>query len=276
MVMRTFYRFCPLVFAAIAALAGPVIIGFVGARPGRAQSQPTARPAFEVASVKLYKDDGVGPRNAHSTYNPQGIDLGARTIGFIISEAYQFPPGLMVVSSSLPKDALRGPPSYDILAKADHPVPKEQLRLMLQSLLADRFKLALHRETKTGPVYKLVIAKGGSKLEESEGGDLTMAGSVDGLVFRNAEVFRLAGYLSSFLDRIVVDETGLKRVYNFTVKAPEELRQNPVVKSEGRAPDSQSAALFADVLKPLGLQLIAATAPVEYLVVDHVERPSEN
>jgi len=265
-----------LVLAAITALAGPVVIGVVDPKLGRAQSAPTIRPAFEVASVKLYTEEGVGPRNAHSTYGPQGIDLGARTLGFIISEAYQFPPGRIVGSSSLTGDALKGPPGYDIVAKADHAVTKEQLRLMLQSLLADPFKLTLHRESKTGPVYRLVVAKGGSKVEESEGGDIAMSGSPDGFVFRNAEMFRLAAYLSAYLDRMVVDETGLKGLYNFVAKIPEDLRQNPPVKSDGGSLDSPSAAVFADVLKPLGLQLIAGTAAVEYLVVDHVERPSEN
>jgi len=147
---------------------------------------------------------------------------------------------------------------------------------MLQSLLADRFKLTLHHETMMRPVYKLVAAKGGPSLQASEeGGDLVMAASSDGFIFRNAEVYRLAGYLSSHLDRMVVDQTGLKGLYDFVVKMPEDLRQNPSVKSD-RSPESLSGTLFADALKPLGLQLTAGTASVEYLVIDHVERPSEN
>jgi uncharacterized protein (TIGR03435 family) len=231
-----------------------------------------SRPAFDVASVKLWKDDGVSPRNSHSTYGPQGIDFEARTLGFIIGEAYKFPVGL-VVPGSYTNEFRRG---YDIVAKADHAVPKEQLRLMLQSLLADRFNLRLHRETRTSLVYRLVTAKGGPKLEESEGGDLVMSGTAQGFTFRNAEMFRLTGYLSSFADRIVVDDTGLTALYNFAVKMPEDLRQNSPVKSDGRSPDSASADVFAEVLKPLGLRLIAGTAPVEYLVIDHLERPSEN
>jgi uncharacterized protein (TIGR03435 family) len=270
-----FCRKLLLTGAALTSLSVPVVFGIVNPKPGLAQSQPTARPFFEVASVKLFKEEGVGPRNSHSTYGPQGINLGARPLGFLISEAYQFPAGRIVGSSSQNAEAMKGPPSYDIVAKADRPVPKEQLRLMLQSLLADRFKLVLHRETKTGPVYRLVVARGGPKLEESEG-DIAMYGSPDGYVFRNAEIFWLTAYLSGRVDRMVVDETGLKGLYNFTVKTPEDLRQPLTVKSEGRSPDSPSAAVFSDVLKPLGLQLIAGTAAVEYLVIDHVEKPSEN
>jgi bla regulator protein BlaR1 len=269
-----------LVLAAITALAGPVAIGVVNATASRAQSGPAIRPTFEVAWVKPYKDDGVGPRNSHTSYGPQGVDLGARPLAFIIGEAYNFPVGRV----STPGLLRKGPiwesltQGYDIVAKADHAVPKEQLRLMLQSLLAYRFKLTLHREAKTGPVYKLVIAKGGPKLEESQeaGGGFIFSGSPDGYVFRNAEMMRLSGFLSGQVDRTVVDQTGLTGLYNFILKMPEELRQNPPVKSDGRSLDSPPSGIFADSLKQLGLQLIAGTAGVEYLVVDHVERPSDN
>jgi uncharacterized protein (TIGR03435 family) len=267
-----------LILIAIASLAGPLAIGVFDAKAVRAQSEPAIRPSFDVASIKPALDDaGTGPRNFRRSYTPQGIDFRGLTLGFIISEAYRFPPGRIVGPNSLTKQALWEPltKGYDITARAGGAVPREQLRLMLQSLLADRFQLKIHRESKSGPVYRLVVAKGGPKLEESESnGDLVMSRTADALVFRNAEIFRLAGSLS--LDRMVVDETGLKGFYNFTVKLPEDLRQNPPVKSETPSPDSPSAALFADVLKPLGLQLIAATAPVDYLVIDHVERPSGN
>jgi uncharacterized protein (TIGR03435 family) len=239
------------------------------------QAQP---PAFEVASIKLYKDDG-GPRNSRS-YGPQGINFGGVTLAFIIGEAYNFPVGRIQGPGSLTKEALWGPlrEAYDIVAKADHAVPKDQQVLMLRSLLADRFKLTLHRESKTGPVYRLAIAKGGPKLEESQesGGGFVFSGSPGDYVFRNAAMQRLSGFLSGQVDRIVVDETGLQGLYNFTLKRPEDVRQNPPVKSDGLSPDSPSAAAFADALKSLGLQLTAGRAPVDYLVIDHVEQPSEN
>jgi uncharacterized protein (TIGR03435 family) len=242
------------------------------------QSVPANRPSFDVASVKPYKDSGVGPRNAHSTYGPQSVNFGARTVAFLIAEAYNVMPGRIVPAETRAKTEtlayLRE--GYDVVAKAEHPVSKADLRLMLQSLLTNRFALALHREMKTERVYKLVVAKGGPKLEASQDdGDLLMEAGPEGFVFRNAKVYRLAGYLSSFLDRTVVDATGLSGLYNFVVKVPEELRVAHPVKSE-RSPDSSSSALFADVLKPLGLELVAGLCPVEYLVVDHLERATEN
>jgi uncharacterized protein (TIGR03435 family) len=158
-------------------------------------------------------------------------------------------------------------------------VSKDQLRLMLQSLLADRFKRKTHREAKPSPVYKLIVATDGPKLEQakSNGDDFRMSGNANGFVFTNAEMIRLSGFLSGRVGRIVVDQTGLKGLYNFTLTKPAELLQDPaVVKSEGLPPASQSAGAFADALKALGLQLVAGTAPVDYLVVDHVEHPSEN
>jgi uncharacterized protein (TIGR03435 family) len=239
----------------------------------------TAPPVFEVASVKLYKDDGAGDRRLHNSYAPQGVDFRC-ALAFAIGEAYSFPVGRIVGPESLTKEALWEALSQDyaIVAKSAQPVSRDQLRLMLQSLLSDRFKLTMHREAKTSPVYKLVVAKDGPRLEESKsGGDFSMFVSNDGFVFANAEMIRISGFLTGRVDRTVVDQTGLKGLYNFTLRRPEELREDPSgLKSEGISATSLSAGAFADALKDLGLQLIAGTAPVDYLVVDHVERPSEN
>src|ERR1700685_2196459 len=108
-----------------------------------ATAQPSAHLKFEVASVKPWKDDGVSPRNSHATYGPDGINFGALTLAYIIGEAYQFPVGRIQGTGSLTKESLWAPlrVGYDIVAKVDHPVSRDQLRLMVQSLLADRFKL---------------------------------------------------------------------------------------------------------------------------------------
>jgi uncharacterized protein (TIGR03435 family) len=264
--------------AAITALAAPVAIGLVNARSARAQSTAAVVPAFEVASVKLM-DDGTGARNSRNIYGPQGIDFGC-SLAFIIGEAYNFPVGRIIGPQSLTKEALWGSLSrgYVIAAKAAQPVSKDQLRLMLQSLLADRFQLAMHRESRTSPVYKLVVATGGPKLEESQsGGSFSMSASDNGFVFRNAESIRISSFLSGRVNRIVVDQTGLKGFYDFTLKMPEDLRlTSPGVKTQGVSVDSPPAGAFADALKQLGLQLVAGTLPVDYLVVDHVEQPSGN
>jgi len=251
-----------------------ITIGLVQSQTGN-----VSRPTFEVASIKLYQDDGVGDRRLHNSYGPQGVDFRC-ALAFAIGEPYNFPVGRIVGPRSLTKEALWGALSQDyaIVAKSAQPVSKDQLRLMLQSLLSDRFKLTMHREAKTSPVYKLVVAKDGPRLEESKSsGDFSMSVNNNGFVFANAEMIRISGFLTGRVDRIVVDQTGLKGLYNFTLRRPEELREDPAgVKSEGISPISPSAGAFADALKDLGLQLIAGTAPVDYLVVDHLERSSEN
>ena len=238
-------------------------------------------PAFEVASVKPDKDDGVGPRNSAAVYGPKGVNFRALALAFIIGEAYHFPVGRIQGAGSPTKEELWAPlrEGYDIVAHADHPVSKDELRLMLQSLLADRFHLKVHHEAKTGPVYKLVVARNGPRLEESNAAEVFFfSNGPAGQVFRATDMTRLSGFLSGQMDRPVVDGTGLKGVFNFTLKRPEDLQWDlSRGKSDGgTSPESPSAAAFSDSLKQLGLQLVPGSAPVDYLVIDHVEKPSEN
>jgi uncharacterized protein (TIGR03435 family) len=234
---------------------------------------------FEVASVKLFHDDGVSPRNSHATYGPDGINFGSLTLAYVIGEAYQFPVGRIQGPGSLTKESLWAPlrRGYDIVAKADRPISKTELRAMLQALLADRFKLELHRESKSGPVYKLVVARDGPKLEESHEieGQYNVSRSTNGFVFRNADMTGLSVFLSGLADRPVIDRSGLDGRYNFVIK-PEELPVDKSAVSAGVTPDSPSAAAFAESLKRLGLQLVADRAAVDYLVIDRVEPLSDN
>ena len=108
-----------LAVAAMSALAGPIAIGAVNAAPERAQSQPTTRPAVDVASVKIHKADAAADRRYVVSYGSQGINFGALTLGFMIGEAYDFPVGRIVFPDSLPKEILLGSlgDGYDGVAK---------------------------------------------------------------------------------------------------------------------------------------------------------------
>ena len=242
----------------------------------------TAQPQglkFEVASIKPFKDDGVSPRNSHATYGPDGINFGALTLAYVIGEAYQFPVGRIQGPGSLTKETLWAPlrAPDDIVAKADRPISKDQLRAMLQSLLAERFHLESHRESRTGSVYTLVVAKGGSKLVESTDSDgpYNVSRSPNGYVFRNARMTELSVFLSGLADRPVIDRSGLRGRYNFVIQ-PEEVAGDKSAVSAGVTPDSPSAAAFAEALKKIGLQLIADRAAVDYLVIDRLRSLSEN
>ncbi len=243
-----------------------------------AASLLTAQTKFDVASIKDYKGPRDGPRDVRRTYGPQGVNFILPLLA-VVGEAYNFLGGRIVWPPAAADETLQGKfrDGYEIVANTDHHVTKDELRWMLQSLLADRFQLKVHKETKSTPVYKLVVAKGGPKLEEGEsGGETTFSSGPDAFVFRNAEMTRLAGYFTSRLDRLVVDETGPKGLYNFSVKTPEDLRLNPGAKQDSGTMNAPTAATYKEALKALGLELVAGTAQVEFLIIDHVERPTQN
>jgi uncharacterized protein (TIGR03435 family) len=185
---------------------------------------------------------------------------------------------------------------YDVIAKvapsdvlAYQKLTSVQRGQMMQRVLADRFKLQAHRETKDRPVYALVIAKDGIKMKEAKPGDTYPSGVkpngngfVHGatifttgpgqLTAQGASMADLALALSNLgqesLGRIVVDKTGLTGKYDFTLNGTD--GQQEV------APDSSGSSIFTALQEQLGLKLQPATAPTEYLVIDHIERPSEN
>jgi uncharacterized protein (TIGR03435 family) len=167
---------------------------------------------------------------------------------------------------------------YDIAATAPLEVTKDQLLNMLQGLLADRFKLTLHRETKVQPIYRLVIAKGGSKLRESNTTTPDPACKPPQcMAVHNTEMWVFAATLSGRMGRPVLDQTGLKGAYDFSLRIDvlEGLNNgDPDIKA--KAMDWSSSSIFTDIEKQLGLKLEADKAPVDTLVIDHAEKPDAN
>ena len=159
-----------------------------------------------------------------------------------------------------------------------------QLRAMVRQLLTDRFKLAFHREKQELPVYAIVVGTTGPKLTKND----TNPNGLPGLLFRglgvlpatNATIADLAGVMqTAVLDRPVVDRTGLPGRYDFTLRwTPDETQFSslgvpvPAPSNDPNAPPG----LFTAIQEQLGLKLDATRAPVEVLVIDTVERPSEN
>ncbi len=169
---------------------------------------------------------------------------------------------------------------FDVDAKADDDtlaaatsLPRDQqwnqTQLMLQALLADRFKLKVHMEKREGPIYELAIAKTGIKLKVApEGGHSRgYSWSHEHIEVRTGPIASLAFTLSDILGRTVVDKTGLTGNYDIDLKwTPDD--------QEG-APDA-GPTLFTALVEQLGLKLVPARGPVDTFVIDHVERPSEN
>jgi uncharacterized protein (TIGR03435 family) len=263
------------------ALAG-ILPPFIAVIGFSSQALSLQTPSFEVASVKQNNDRSVRPA---LRYTPSGVDFAGVPLTWIIGEAYQLPyysPTAIVATDNTVRELLSPASRYDISARVDSAASRTVIREMLQSLLIERFKLALHHEPKDESVYKLIVARNGPRLrksaDQSEVGQPVIASSSTSYDFRHVEMARLAGFMSSLLDRPVVDSTGLQGFYDFELKRetapPQEealLQEKPAVTR-----NAISSSIFAGIESELGLRLEPAKAPVDHVVIDHLEKPSEN
>jgi uncharacterized protein (TIGR03435 family) len=244
------------------------------------------RPAFEVASVKPAAQAGGADH-----WGPGTVSLNGESIATLLSRAYG------VKRYQIDGPAWLFTQEYDINAKMPSGASREQIPAMLQSLLAERFRLAFHRETKSLPVYGLVVAKGGPKLIGAgssappgwpvhlQSGRVSFVGgpySASGITgqMRTAE---LANFLTNNLDRPVLDFTGLKGTYYIDIKwTPDErapIAQEPAGLDDDGAAEAGApgTSIFSVLQDTLGLRLETRKAGVEVLVIDHAEKtPTQN
>ena len=172
-----------------------------------------------------------------------------------------------------------GDDRFAIVAKAegDGPRTRDEFRQMMQLLLADRFKLVVHREMREMPVYALVVGKNGPKLKKSDpDADPTAhfsgSGRNDVVTMPKAGMDDILGAISnSMLDRPVVDKTGLTGTYDVRLIFTPDTRAN-----RASEPDPNDVSIFTAVQEQLGLKLAPQKAMIEVLVVDHAEKPTEN
>jgi uncharacterized protein (TIGR03435 family) len=222
------------------------------------------RAEFEVASVKPTATEGFFtmdflPGGGISTRNMTVHNLLRNAYGL---QDYQIAGGPGWIDST----------GFDIEAKAGAgagEVPREQVLKMIQALLADRFQLALHRETRQLPIYALVVGKTGPRLraaDSSVGGTKMMMGQ---LIVKKMSMTTLANLLAFDLKRPVRDDTALKGDFAFTLEWTLGL-------GESDAGPSSRPSLFTAVQEQLGLKLESAKGPVEVVIIDSVEKPSEN
>ena len=149
---------------------------------------------------------------------------------------------------------------------------KQAKRQMLQALLADRFQLKVHTEMREMPIYALVVAKGGAKLSTQGTSGATVPGLSSGrgriaVQAANDALAILAYELSWRLGRPVIDRTGLQGKYNLTLEWAED---------GGTSAGTVGPSLFTAIQEQLGLRLESTRGPVQVLIIDHAERPSEN
>jgi len=283
----------PAAAAAAAALAAMAVLAALG---------QTARPQFEIASIKPAGNQGLG------MIRPlPGRFVANASLRVLMETAYRVQPFQIEGGPEW-----IGSEQYEVDAKAAGNPGREQLFPMMQSLLEDRFRLQIHRESREMPVYALVAARGGLKLPPPREG-----GCVDGTepfpllpepgrrmtppvqipalpprcggvgVTLGSRGARLAGgkvpmaefarVLSTVLGRTVTDRTGFSGVFDVSLEfLPDDTTTGLPPPPPGAIPPENAAPSIFSAVQQLGLRLESAKGPVEVLVIDHVERPSTN
>jgi uncharacterized protein (TIGR03435 family) len=233
---------------------------------------------FEVASAKPSDPNARG-----STINfPNGKFTATNTPARnLITIAYDVQPFQIEGAPNWVADQ-----RFDVLAKMPDGVVKGEhdpnrlpvMRAALQALLADRFRLTIHRETKVMPAYVLVAAKGGAKLKETtdDGRGLSVNQDRGKLVAERLSMAMLARMLSGSLGSAVVDQTGIKGVFDLTLEwTPDEV-QSPGKPAGEAAEPAVGPSIFTALQEQLGLKLEKQKAPVEMIVIDRIEKPTAN
>jgi uncharacterized protein (TIGR03435 family) len=243
--------------------------------PLKPPSAATKRPAFEVASIHLVQ----GPLRVFRGFTASGprLTLEGYNLRVLIEEAYNLR-GYRVsfAGSNMPGE--ESDTNYVIAAKADGEgsPTKDEFRQMLQGLLAERFKFRFHWETKEMPVYAMVVGKNGPKFKQGTTDEISHTHT--GVHGRNQTVTSSKETMESFADDInnsfgaelpVIDMTRLTGRYDIQFEATPEWRID-------NNPQPEDISLFDAVQDQLGLKLDRQKAAVEVLVVDHIEKPSEN
>jgi bla regulator protein BlaR1 len=272
-----------LVTLGITAVVGPVAFGVMHLPAVRAQllQSPGPLPTFEVATVKATRpgDPGGGMRISFGS-----INLKNQRLDNIVKFAYNVSADAQL---SVPQWVHSA--RYDINAKAEDsavaalekmpPNQKiDQIRLMLQALLAERFKMKASVQARQLPVYALLVTRGGAKLTKSTCGTPCPNAGTSGrvskgeIIGKDAEIQLLIEIVSRLPElggRTILDETGLKDKYDWT------MHWTPA-DSPASNEDASEPSLFRALEEQMGLKLQPTKGPVQVLVVDHIDQPSEN
>jgi bla regulator protein blaR1 len=285
------------VIAACAALAAMFTAGVVAApqsstATGSAKTAPGTL-AFDAASVK---ESAPGGRRFGIAAEPGGrLSAHNATLKAIIVAAYDMKPQQIITEPD--SDRLLSQ-RFDIEAKAQDNPTQDEMNRMLQSLLADRFKLRAHRETRPLPVFALAASKpgkigpqlaahvddsncpdpatpeGGAGSSSIACGDMMMGpGHIEAKKISMAD---FAASLSGPAGRLVLDRTGFTGTFDLTLKYTPDQPPRTAPGPGAVAPDPLGPSLFTALEEQLGLKLDSQVAPVDVLVVDHVEEPTPN
>ena len=241
------------------------------------QSTEAPAPAFDVASVKGSQASAGGERRGRENIqvSPGTVTMRNINLKACIRWAYHVTDYQVSGPGWLDSDR------YEIVGKAAGPATEEQLRLMMQALLQERFKLAVHRQIKELSAYVLVVGKGGLKVQESKTeGETVIEPNQKQLsvTVQRAPVSQLAEMLGNVLRAPIVDQTGLKGRYDVTLNVAKYAAD---MAAQGKSIDNgpmDPFALISMILQDeFGLKLEAKKMPLDMVIVDHAEKaPVEN
>jgi uncharacterized protein (TIGR03435 family) len=295
-----------LATAGLAVVSAPVVVGALTAPIIQSQTAPANTPVFEVASIKPCPESAGSPAPRSS---PGRLATDCASLLNLIGNAYtSFADGYLNLNSE--RAPIEGGPSwltsasYDINAKAEgNPSVPMMLGPMMQKLLEDRFRLKIHRQTKEGPVYYLTVTRGGAKLQPFKEGSCKpwavpppplqsgekYCGNTVRFLSSSLEAQALGATLDEFsktlhgiVGRPVIDKTGITGRFDIHVKFSREGTSQAVIPLRERdqpPPPSDPAgppSIFVALQEELGLKLESGRGPVVTLVIDHIEKPSEN
>jgi uncharacterized protein (TIGR03435 family) len=243
-----------------------------------ASAQKETSPSFDVASVKV-NPSGGGRSHIWSAANEGSFKTQNVSLKGLLQFAYGLPETQILGVSGMIADK-----TFDIEAKVDdatdaaiHKLSTDEGKLkkqqMVQMLLAERFKLMCHMETRELPIYALVVVKGGPKLKPAKSDGLLIGGSYGKLTAEGLTVEGLARELAKSVGRVVVDKTGIPGKFDITLswtpdEGPARLNGVPIA--------DPPPAIFTAIQEQLGLKFEPQKGPVQVVVVDHVAMPTQN
>jgi bla regulator protein BlaR1 len=269
------------------------------------------RPSFEVASIKPWKrtpgpppsPDGANLSGATVPAKVMKVDPGGAgppptdrlhmvlPITVLIASAYNLrvgsdsrilggPEWLRQDIDQFEIQAKIEDSEYAVMQKMTPAQQHERVSLMEQSLLADRFRLKVHFEMREMPVYALMVAKSGARLSPAKNRESSRLSTLSN--YQEREMTAVGVTLEQFVlsplltgaagGRLVVDQTRIEGAFDFTLKWTPE----PSAAAPGRELGADGPSLFTAIREQLGLLLVPSKAPVEVIVIDHIEQPSAN
>ncbi|WP_263357795.1 TIGR03435 family protein [Acidicapsa ligni] len=253
--------------------------------PAQNATQRPKAPSFDVASIRENKNnDGRWKME----FTQDGLTAMGVSLRYVVKEAYGVYDDKRWLGGPEWMDSVK----FNIEAKFDgteyNKLTLDQRRAMLQALLADRFKLVVHHEMKEFPLYALVVTKNGPTLHERKAGELGHYGVADmSCLYKRSgrdnfevEGCSMADLASSLttgfahdLGRTVIDKTGLTGRYDFALRWATE---SASVSTEPVAPEGAGPSIFKALPEQLGLRLEPTKGPLDVIVIDRAEMPSEN